>query len=429
MIETVGRRLSQLPAPVYIAFSGGCDSTVLLFLAARYLPKEKIRVRHIDHRWSPYSGAWEEHCRCYAAELGLDYSSVCVNAHPEAGESPESAARSARYAALRKWIGHNETLLTAHHRDDQALTVLLQLLRGAGPAGLAGMPERAKFGRGFIVRPFLHLTAADIRSYARAHRLQWIEDSSNAQTDYDRNYLRLKVAPLIDARWPGWSKTLTRSAEHQAEATEILTENAASDYRSCLNHRTWTGATSVVPDNRTNQRSSLSCERLAHLSLPRRKQVLRYWFRESGCGISRAMTIDRIMRALDQGTTDGVLARQGTVDIHIYRGALYSVPDIETPRSCEWPEGTDLVLPELNTTLLWRNLIEQAPLLKDRTSLSVRFRSGGERCLRIGRDKTMHQHLKKIFQACGCPPWLRSRTPLIYAGGRLRLVWGITACD
>ena len=420
-MDTVGGELSLLDAPVHLAFSGGRDSTVLLHLAARRLPREQLRAIHVNHGWSEHSNAWEDECRRRAADLGIKCRVVRVDAKPGAGESPEAVARAERYEAFRGVVGVKEILLTAHHQDDQALTVLLQLLRGAGPSGLSAMPQRAAFGRGFIVRPLLDVPARIIGDYARTHHLSWIEDGSNAQTRYDRNYLRLEIVPLLEARWPGWCKTLARSAAHQAELAEVLREGAAADCAACMSSRS----------GEAGGPAPLVRGELMGLGVPRRKQVLRCWFQRAGLGVPRITFIDRMLRELDKGTADGLLAQQGDAQVRIYRGHLYIVAgrEPELPAEHDWPAGTDLALPGLGTTLLWRELVGQAPALERCASLSVRFRRGGERCRRVNRGGVFHQRLKKIFQQHGCPPWLRSCTPLIYADDRLRLIWGVAACD
>lgn len=406
-------------ARVVVAFSGGLDSTVLLQLATKSLPAGRVRAVHVHHGLSDNADDWARWCRARAEEVGVDFRLVRVDARAR-GRSPEDAARRARYAALRRQINDGEFLLTAHHGDDQALTVLLQLLRGAGPRGLAGMPERAPFGRGVLMRPLLAVSRRDIETYARAHALQWVEDDGNASSRYDRNYLRLHLAPVLQARWPQWSATLARAAGHQADAAALLAEAAAEDFAACR-------ALDETPP-------VLSRPQLARLAPPRRRLVLRHWLDVAGLRMASAATLERIEHALDGAMHGGTVAAWLDDDLHcavkLYRDFLYlSVgEDAATPRDRPWPAGDDLDLPDLGTRLSWRELLEQAPALKGDKHLSVRFRKGGERCLRRSLSGAFHQELKKIFQQHGCPPWRRARVPLVYSGDTLRLVWGYTAC-
>ncbi|MGI9321112.1 MAG: tRNA lysidine(34) synthetase TilS, partial [Thiogranum sp.] len=209
---TVEHLLKKLPRAreYWVAFSGGVDSHVLLHLLAearRQLPGSLAAV-HVNHQIQQQSGDWEIHCRSVCEELRVPFHLLRVQGKARAGESPEAAARTARYRALADWLPTDAVLTTAQHRDDQAETLLLQLFRGSGPRGLAAMPENSALGRGRLLRPFLETSRQAIVSYARAHRLRWIEDPSNTDTRYDRNLLRQRIMPELQQQWPGLSKVL-----------------------------------------------------------------------------------------------------------------------------------------------------------------------------------------------------------------------------
>lgn len=420
--------MGSLEARKIVAFSGGCDSSVLLHLVARHCARETIHAVHINHQLSPNSGAWAAACAQRARELGVRFTAVSVTVRLKAGESVEAAARAARYDGLRDFIEDGDVLLTAHHRDDQALTVFLQMLRGAGSRGLAAMPSRQVFGKGEMLRPLLDATRAEIEAYAKAQKITWIDDDSNASLRYDRNYLRAKLAPILDERWPQWRKTIARVAAHQAESAQLLDEQAAIDMTAC---RVLNESPPV-----------LSLRALKQFTAARRKQVIRHWLREAGSRMPSSAALDRIDSMIDRECGDGALEswrdENGRCAVRCYRRRLYIVRTRDAaaesdapPPSRPWPLGSDLDLPEINRRLLWRNLIEQAPQLGAERALSVRFRQGGERCAKRfadGAKGVFHQDLKKVFQQHGCPPWRRARVPLIYADDELRLVWGITAC-
>ena len=184
---------------------------------------------YVDHGLQAASAGWGKHCARSCRDLDVPFRVLKINARPAPGESPEAAARRARYAALAVELEPDAALLTAHHRDDQAETLLLQLLRGAGPHGLAAMPAAARLGQGWLLRPLLDLDRADLLAYAHEHGLRWIEDASNADTGFDRNYLRHRILPLLRERWPAANRTLARSARWCAETADWLDAEAAAD--------------------------------------------------------------------------------------------------------------------------------------------------------------------------------------------------------
>ena len=196
-----------------VGFSGGADSHALLHALVTLSRSERlpaIEAIHINHGLQVDADHWAEHCAQVAAGLKVGFTLESVQVDTQA--SPESQARVARYRAFEKHLGAGDMLLLAHHRDDQAETILFRLIRGAGPRGLAGMPETRALGAATLLRPLLAVTRQDIERYVVQHDLEVIDDTSNANIDIDRNFLRHQVLPLIESRWPGYRAGFTRSS-------------------------------------------------------------------------------------------------------------------------------------------------------------------------------------------------------------------------
>jgi tRNA(Ile)-lysidine synthase len=216
-----------------VAWSGGVDSTVLLHLLvrARRLPRARLKLRalHVDHGLQPAAADFRRFCRRTALRWGVPVTFIKANVRLDGGESVEQAARDARREALAAALHPGELLLTAQHADDQLETLLLALLRGAGPAGLAGMPAAMPLGGSRLLRPLLDCERAQLLAYARAQQLEWIDDPTNDDPRFDRNYLRSRVLPLLKSRWPASPRTAGRSARHSAVAAASLRHAATRD--------------------------------------------------------------------------------------------------------------------------------------------------------------------------------------------------------
>lgn len=387
-----------------VALSGGLDSTVLLHAMAALVRGSGLRAVHVDHGLQPEAGAWSEACRrlCDATHVPLEIASLRLT--PPAGVSVEAAAREARYAALADHIAAGEWLLTAHHRDDQLETMLIQLLRGAGVAGLAAMPARVRFGRGWHARPLLDFDRACLETYARREGLAWVEDPMNRERRYDRGWLRAQVLPAIRERWPGAAATVARSARHVAEAQRILAEVAQSD------------SVGVLDDGR------LLIEGLARLSPDRRTNLVRWWLKREGLGAPPAARLATAMDAFLSARRDAlpVLRWEGG-ELRRYRGRLYALPPIAPMLAHPAANGTLAV--DLGPGLGRFALVvgEEGGLPASAlASASIRFRAGGE-SLRPhpGRPR---KRLKDLCQESGIVPWMRDRLPLVYVGERLAAV-------
>lgn len=397
---------------VCVAYSGGVDSHVLLhLLATTHHPQlPAIRALHVDHGLHPDSARWAEHCCQTAAELGIHFQSVRVSVNKVDELGLEAAAREARYHAFRYELADNEVLLTAQHQQDQAETLLLQLLRGAGPAGLSAMAEESKNSGLTVIRPFLSVSKNDIIAYARLHKLQWIDDPSNDDQTLNRNYLRHAIWPSLEQRWPGMSTTLSRSAEHCREAVVLMRELAQLDADNVF----------------ITQTDCLSISALIELPSARQRNLLRYAIESAELPMPSAVILQRVLDEVCQAAED----REPQVEwpgglIRRYRDQLFieSAPAAGTDLGETIISGTaDISLAD-GRRLHWRLSSGQGlkPHVFNR-ELLLKFREGGERIRLQGHAQ--HKALKQLFQEWGVPPWQRAQIPLIFIGQELIAVVG-----
>jgi len=407
------------PAPHYwLAYSGGLDSHVLLHSIAKqraHLFGAKLTAVHVNHQLQADAWDWVEHCRAQATQLQLDFVVLTVDVQRSPGVSPEAAARTARYRALQNRLAPNEMLLSAHHQNDQAETLLLQLLRGSGPAGLAAMPERRVLGQGWLLRPLLGCHREELLAYAKTWGLHWIEDPSNRDERFERNLLRHRIMPLLRQHWPAVEKNLARSAQLTAEAAELLSELGQQDLIGLV----------------SEQDNSLAWAPLTALSAQRRRNALRCWLRTLGLNLpsqAQLVQIDQQMQATRQDAQPAVTWSGG--EVRRYRDRLYALPPISVTSTkafdpeqiIPWPSPNSLHVVGVGC-LQW---VEQQSggLAPDvLRAITVRFRQGGERFRPQGRRHS--QRLKQLLQERGIPPWQRDRLPLIYSGEQLVWVPGL----
>lgn len=396
----------------HVGFSGGLDSSVLLHVLHQARPAAEIRAVHVNHGLRPGARQWAQSCIDVCGHYGIEIDVLNVDARPARGESPEAAARDARYTAIENLLAPGDCLLTAHHRDDQAETLLLQLLRGSGPAGLAAMPELAPLGRGWHLRPLLAFNRNTLHDYALAAGLEWIDDDSNSDIRYDRNFLRQQVLPLLRSRWPALAQTLGRAAMHQAEAAELLETLAELDFSQL--HDPLQG--------------TLVVSRLRLLTPPRLHNLLRHWFRLNAVLPPSAAVLRQIVGAIEAADDRSPLVSWGRWEVRRYDNHLYllnhAVPQPADEYVWRLHEG-GFSIPELKLELRLPELLAAGlQLPAGEETLYIRFRDGGERIILRGRGHT--HSLKKILQERSVPPWLRSRLPLLYDGrGRLLAVLGL----
>ncbi len=420
-VSQLRKILAQLPpARCYrVAYSGGRDSHVLLHAMAslREDIDSDLSAIHVNHGLNPEAGRWASHCQAVCDQLSVPLDVLQVDARPRGGESPEAAARHARYQAFSNLIARDDCLLTAHHLDDQAETLLLQLLRGSGPHGLAGMPAYSQFSLGIHARPLLSFRHSGLGAYAEEHGLEWIEDPSNHDTGFRRNFIRREIFPALVSQWPAAAETLSRSAAHCAESAMLLDNLAASDLQRV----------------RGVQPHQLDVNQLIALDGARQRNVIRYWIRSMGFPLPRQAHLERIQQDVLNAMQDRMpLVRWEDVEIRRYRNTIYIMSPLmqfDHQTVLPWSLHTSLQLP-VDLGVLETGNAENVGIKASvcaQGSISVRFRQGGEICRPAG-----HAHattLKKLFQEQGIPPWQRDRIPLIYAGDQLVAVAGVCVCE
>lgn len=388
--------LPQAPfdGPVAIAFSGGLDSTVLLHaLAADPARRARgLRALHVDHGLHPDSARWAEACGDACARLGVAFESRRV-AVRDRGEGLEAAARDARHAAFLDSQRDGELIALAHHRDDQAETLLLRLLRGSGD-GLGAMRCVRPFGRGWLWRPLLALPRSQLRDYALQQDLRWIEDPSNASEHHDRNYLRHRVMPLLAQRWPQADACFARSAGLLATQEDLL---AAEDAQRLA------GVQGLDP-------ATLSVPALLALAPGWRDRLLRRWVSDLGLPMLSSQALHTIGAELLPARADAraEFAWSGAV-IRRWRDLLHAgrpLPALPAGFHAHW-DGTGIL------ALPGGDQLQLAPACAFDAPLDVRARTGGERLVLPGR---LHSsELKHVLQDRGLPPWQRARLPLLFA--------------
>jgi tRNA(Ile)-lysidine synthase len=392
--------LAEAPVvPLCVAFSGGPDSTALLHALAQ-LPAARargLRALHVDHGLHADSAAWAEHCRRFCATLTLPCDVLRVQVDNSKGDGLEAAARRARYDALATHLHEGEWLLLGHHRDDQVETVLLKLLRGAGPDALGGMRALRPFGRGQLWRPLLHLSRQQLRDYVEVHALNCIDDPSNADTKLARNHLRHAILPQLMRHWPQATDSILHSAALCRAAAEALRTQ-------------WLMAFSALHDPTTG---SLDAAGWLALDSALREPLIDHWLHARNLPAPTTAQRRQIERQCSARAGQLPCIRWAGAELHIWKQRLWALPPaqvVDSDWQASW-HGEPLHLPDggqLSLTEADAHLAEP---------LTVRLRQGGERIKPTGDAHT--RELRHLFQQSQLPPWRRNVCPLLYAGDEL----------
>ena len=397
-----------------VAFSGGADSLALLHAFARCresAPEMRLCAVHVDHHLHSDSTRWAGHCRAVCRRLSVELT--ILDADRKAGDAAhldEGAARAARYAAIARILAAGDVLCTAHSRDDHVETLLLNLLRGAGPRGLAGIPRRRRLGAGAVARPALGVSRAVLHAYAHGTGLEPIRDPANDDQRYLRVVLRREVIPILENRWPALRSTLARAAERGRESADLLDALAAIDLEA---------AGGIAGE-------SLDVAVVGALEPARRRNAVAGWLRARGIASPGERRIVQIAREVVEARPDAMpCVRIGDVEVRRFRGRIRLVSRVppvaaRVVRRCRIPEPLALE----HGCLAWESCADGG--LDDAVrgaGLTVRIRGDNAGWMRpLG---VRGHSLKKRFQSLGIPPWERGRIPLVYSGDVLAAIGSV----
>ena len=414
---------------LYVGYSGGLDSHVLLHVIIELIGKKRITAVHVNHQLSSNSDIWQKHCEDRCLEIGVDIICKTVSIKNR-GTGIEDAARNARYSVFEKLLKKNDLLILAHHADDQIETMLFRLFRGSGIKGMSGMPISRLLGNGELFRPLLPFFRRDLESYASANQINWIEDDSNLDIAFDRNFIRHKLIPTINERWPNSSFKLNRSANIFAESDFLINILAQKDFK-------------IVKEVSERVGWSISIDKLNGFEIIRQKNILRYWFNLHNLTLPSHAVLDNALNQMIGSKIDAEpIVSWGDLQLRRFNKKLYLLPlNFEDPNysvkkkkgrelleknSIKWDGSSHLILPD-SSSLCVKLKIKGGLRIDVKKNLEIRFRSGGERCKPQGRSGS--NTLKKLFQEYSLEPWLRNNIPLIYIDNRLAAVGDLWVCD
>lgn len=395
---------------IYLGFSGGLDSCVLLHLLCQHeKARRKLTVIHINHNLSPHAADWALWAQTFCKNIRLPFQSFSVSL--DSDKNLEESARNKRYDIFHSLLKtKRDVVLLAHHQNDQAETLLLHLFRGAGIDGLAVMPEWRSLGQGYLYRPLLNFSRAELESYAAQKKLTWIEDESNTNQRFDRNFLRQNIIPQLQKRWPALINNLARSAKHCAIARKMIEQQSEELL------------TEIMDD-----RNRLNIHLLQQHSAEVQMTLLRQWLKKQHFKIPNQEQLEHILNGLIPAAKDAQpLIAWKSCEIRRYQGWLYALNPLSlmNPLNLTNPQGCSL---PLGGKILCSSSVPLGGgrLGRGGDQIEIRFRQGGEKMRLNGKNHA----LKKLFQAWKIPPWERDKIPLIYINNELACVQGWMISD
>lgn len=414
--------LAQLPLlaknqRIVVAYSGGLDSHVLLHCLTRLRDSVsepfQLEALHIHHGISQLADDWVAHCQSVCEQLNVPIGVRYVTADQQQA-SLENQLREARYHAFEEVLGAGDLLVLAHHADDQVETLILRMLRGTGPQGLAGMPAQRSLGEGVLIRPLLEFSRAELETYAQQHELRWVEDDSNINTRFDRNFLRHEVVPKLAQRWPHYRSNFNRNARVAKDAQHSLDyflgrELAPQMLKHC---------------------DGLACDWLLSYEPALQINLLRRWLNQRGLPLPGYKHLEKVLSEVVGVRIDAQpLINWPGAEVRRFQNIIYAnppLPEHDASLLLNWNIDEPLSLAGAGrltaATKKGMGLIVPAG-----SKVTVRFRQGRERCKLAGR---VHSRLlKKQLNDLQLEPWLRDRLPLIYIDDELVALADVAICE
>ena len=387
-----------------------------LLATAEHPQLDFVATVHVDHNLQDDSKKWAQHCADVCLALNVEHHNLQIEVDNIETLGMEAAARSARYRAIEQLLPPGDVLLTAQHQHDQAETLLLQLLRGAGPKGLSSMAKKSSMGNMELIRPLLDISQAEILHYAQQFGLKWIEDPSNVETRWSRNYLRHNVWPIIEQRWPQAATTLSRTAQHCAEASELLVDLASQDMKLL----------DIDVDS-----GSLTISALMTLSPARQRNLLRHYIELRLFALPSTTVLQCIIDEVCLAAQDKEpLVSWAGVEARRFQDQLYlmtSLPQHGVLESIMLNDTANVAL-QNDQVLVWQQTVGKGlseAVIENKLRLA--FRQGGERIQLQGHQH--HQSVKHLFQQWHIPPWQRDRIPLLFCDDKLIAIVGYGMSD
>lgn len=381
MVNIKSKKLLDKKTNIVVALSGGIDSVVLLHYLHNNFDNN-IRAIHCNHHLSDNCGDWDKFCSDLCKSMNIEYLSIDI--FLDNTSNFEEIARKKRYKSLSSNLKQNEILCTAHHMEDQAETILLQLLRGSGVAGLSSMPLEKKLNEGSLLRPFIDISKSQIIDYAANNKLKWIEDDSNLNTDIRRNFLRIEIIPKLSKFYSEISKSLSRSARHQSQALKLIEDLALID---------------INTKKLIDLNNCIEIDKISKLNDYRIINIIRYHIRSIEFTPPSEKIMEQIMSLLFAKEDASPLVCWGSFEVRRYKNKMYFIDTKEEQNNMPCP------------------FFEK---LKDLPNLSIKYRHEGQR---IKFDNKSHsQSLKKILQEYGIPPWERDKIKMYYVGDKLKAI-------
>ena len=390
-----------------IAYSGGCDSTALLYFANKTARKNKINIRaiHVNHNLNKESKKWENHCKEFCKGINVELYIENVNIILKPGDSVEEKAREERYSSIHSQMGKKTLMMTAHHGDDQAETFLYQLFRGSGAKGLSSMPRIKKIKKGFHFRPFLAFNKKTLEDFVAFKSLSYVEDLSNNNTDFSRNFIRKEILPNIKRKWPSCASTISRSAQNLSELFKLNEDLAMIDIQKFLVKNICKLSISV-----------------RGLDKYRCNNVIRYWISKNNYRMPSSEQMNSIYSNVINAGKDKVpffLCSEYEIRRHNdYIEIMLPLKKHDPSIIYKWKYMENLIITNLSLNLSWNDL-EKRFGRKIAYDVEVRFRKSGENIKLYNSKKSLKDHMREI----NMPPWKRDRIPLIYIDKELRVIW------